>query len=66
MTMSVNVRRLLGSACFVSAAVFAAMFLLVAVEKITVLSSVAVFALVLYGGTAATLFVAGRALFRRR
>jgi hypothetical protein len=64
--MSVNVRRLLGSACFFLAAVFAAMFLLVAAEKVTALSPVAVFALALYGGTAATLFVAGRALFRRR
>lgn len=66
MTMSVNLRRLLGSTCFVFAAIFAAMFLLVAVEKITVLSQVVVFALVLYGGVAVTLFAAGRALFRRR
>ena len=66
MTMSVNVRRLLGSTCFVFAAVFAAMFSLVAVEKVTVLSPVVVFALALYGGAAVTLFVAGRALFRRR
>jgi hypothetical protein len=66
MTMSLNVRRVLGSACFLFTAVFAAMFTLVAISKITVLSPVVVFALALYGGTAATLFVAGRALFRRR
>ena len=66
MTMSVNVRRVIGSACFLFAAVFAALFTLVAVSKITALSPVVMFALVLYGGAAVTFFVAGRALFRQR
>ena len=64
--MSVNVRRPLGTACFLFGAVFAVMFTLVAISKFTALTTVVVFALVLYGGTAVTLLAAGRALFRRR
>ena len=63
---TVKVRRLLASACFLLGAVWAAMFALVAVTKITAPSPVAVFALALYGASAATLFLAGRLLFRRR
>lgn len=66
MTLSLNVRRVLGAVCWFCATLFAVLFLLVAVEKITVLTPVVVFALVLYGGTAVVLFLAGRALFRRR
>jgi len=63
--MSVNVRRLVGSACFLFASMSAVMFTLVAVSKISVLSPIAVCALVIYGGAAVAFFVAGRALFRR-
>ena len=65
MAMSLHVRRLLGSMCFLLGALFAALFVLVAVSKFVALSVVAVTALVVYGTTAVTLFLAGRALFRR-
>lgn len=65
MTMSLNVRRLLASACIVLGLLFALLFVLVAVSKITVLSVVSITALALYGGTACTLFLAARALLRR-
>lgn len=66
MTSGITTRRVLGVACFVFGLLFAAMFLLVGVTKITVLSPVAVVALVIYGGTSATLLLAGRSLFRQR
>lgn len=63
--MSANLRRVLGSACFLLSAVWAAMFLLVAVTKLTSPGWVPVAALVLYGASAATFFLAGRQVFRR-
>lgn len=62
--MSANPRTLLGSVCFVLSAVWAAMFLLVAVTKLTSPGWVPVLALVLYGVSAAAFFLAGRRLFR--
>ena len=66
MVMSMEARRVLGAMCFLMGALFAAIFALVAISKVTALSGVAIAALVLYGAGAVTFIVAGRALLRHR